>query len=317
MNNKIDVLIPIFNVERYLKQCLDSIINQTFNDIHIICINDGSTDNSSKILHEYAKKDNRIEIIEKDNCGYGAALNSGLDIATAPYIGIVEPDDFIDSLNYYHLYDLAQKTNQPDIVKFAYFDFFENEDGTQKLLSSQSSSVPSHIYPFRISEYPDILLYHPSIWSGIYSLNFIKKNNIRFVEAPGAAWTDNPFFIESLCNAEKIIWSNQKHYYYRRTNPTSSSNLIKDCSVPLQRGLELLEFIKKHPQTAQVENAIYKRCIIYIDVVIHSDFYNSSEQNELINRIISNMSKLDLKSEYYTEREKTIYTLLKKVGELK
>ena len=106
---KVSIVIPTYNVEQYLKECLDSVINQTLKDIEIICVDDGSTDNSGKILDEYAAKDSRIKVIHKENGGYGKAMNVGIDNATGEYIGIVEPDDYIEFDMYETLYINAKK----------------------------------------------------------------------------------------------------------------------------------------------------------------------------------------------------------------
>ena len=90
---KISIIVPVYNVERYLKECLDSIQNQTLRDIEIICVDDGSTDSSAEILDEYMKSDSRFRVIHKQNEGYGKSMNIGIGMATAPYVGIVESDD--------------------------------------------------------------------------------------------------------------------------------------------------------------------------------------------------------------------------------
>ena len=117
---KISILIPIYNVEKYLKECLDSVINQTLKDIEIICINDGSTDSCAEILKAYSLKDNRIKVINKENSGYGASMNMGLEEATGDYIGIVESDDFIKEEMFANLYKIATK-DDAEIVKSDYF----------------------------------------------------------------------------------------------------------------------------------------------------------------------------------------------------
>ena len=96
--NKISIIIPIYNVEQYLPQCLDSIINQTYKNLEIILINDGSTDNSGKICDNYAKVDNRIHVFHKKNEGVSSARNLGLEKCTGDFIGFVDPDDFIENL---------------------------------------------------------------------------------------------------------------------------------------------------------------------------------------------------------------------------
>ena len=115
MNPQISVIVPIYNVEKYLAKCIDSIINQTLTNIEIILVNDGSTDNSRKIIDKYDKKDSRIKVIHKKNGGQGSARNAGLDIAKGEYIGFVDSDDWIDSNMYENLYNAAI-SNNADIV---------------------------------------------------------------------------------------------------------------------------------------------------------------------------------------------------------
>ena len=113
---KVSVIVPVYNVEKYLKQCLDSILAQTLNDIEIICVDDGSTDSSGSILDQYEARENQVKVIHKENAGYGAAMNAGLDAASGEYIGIVESDDCIREDMYQTLYDAAIKDDL-DVVK--------------------------------------------------------------------------------------------------------------------------------------------------------------------------------------------------------
>ena len=116
MQPKVSIIVPTYNVEKYLAECMETIIAQTLKDIEIICVDDGSTDNSGTILDSYAAKDNRIKVIHKENGGYGKAMNVGLDNASGEYIGIVEPDDKIE-LNMYETLYLAAEKNNVDFVK--------------------------------------------------------------------------------------------------------------------------------------------------------------------------------------------------------
>jgi glycosyltransferase involved in cell wall biosynthesis len=104
---KVSIIVPIYNVEKYLRECLDSIVKQTLKDIEIVCVNDGSTDSSLDIIKEYAEKDERVKYIDKPNSGYGISMNQGLDKAQGEYIGIVESDDFIKPEMFEELYNLA------------------------------------------------------------------------------------------------------------------------------------------------------------------------------------------------------------------
>lgn len=117
---KVSVIIPVYNTEKYLSQCLNSILNQTLKEIEIICVNDGSTDNSGKILEAYAKIDTRIRVIHKENEGSVCARNTGIEVALGKYVGFVDSDDWIEPEMYMKLYELAEKYNV-DLVSSGYF----------------------------------------------------------------------------------------------------------------------------------------------------------------------------------------------------
>ena len=139
---KVSIIIPTYNVEAYLVECMESVVRQTLKDVEIICINDGSTDGSLKILQSYAKKDERIVIVDKENGGYGMAMNIGIERATGEYIGIVEPDDFVPLSMYEDLYEIASK-NQLDFVKADFYRFVrEQETGNMELTYFHLSQKP-------------------------------------------------------------------------------------------------------------------------------------------------------------------------------
>ena len=118
----LSLLIPIYNVQRYLRECLDSALAQTLKDIEIICINDGSTDNSPAIIREYMERDRRVKMIDKANSGYGDSMNHGLEMARGKYVGILESDDFMASDALEKLVSAAD-SNNADFAK-ANFDFY-------------------------------------------------------------------------------------------------------------------------------------------------------------------------------------------------
>ena len=122
MDKKVSIIVPVCNSAKYLENCLKSICAQTLKNIEIICINDGSSDESFEILSSFEKKDKRIRLVSKINEGYGCALNIGLNLAGGEYVGIVEPSDFIDKKMFEKLYSLSKKCDA-DIVKSAYFKF--------------------------------------------------------------------------------------------------------------------------------------------------------------------------------------------------
>ena len=138
---KVSVIIPVYNVEEYLEECMESVIHQTLKEIEILCVNDGSTDHSLQILEQYAKKDDRIRIISQENSGYGKAMNCGLDAATGEYIGIVEPDDYVPLNMYEDLYGKA-KEEKLDFVKADFYRFTTEKNGNKKLYYNHLSVNP-------------------------------------------------------------------------------------------------------------------------------------------------------------------------------
>ena len=121
----ISIIVPIYNVNKHLKQCLKSLINQSFKNIEIICVNDGSIDNSFEIITQFIS-DKRIIILNKSNTGYGDSMNKGLEFASGQYIGIIEPDDFVNILMFEYLYNLT-KNNEIDIVRSNYYFYWNKK----------------------------------------------------------------------------------------------------------------------------------------------------------------------------------------------
>ena len=137
-NIKVSIVVPIYNVEKYLSQCLESLVNQSLKDIEIICVNDGSTDESAKIIDDFAKRDNRIKVITKENTGYGNSMNQGFDAASGEYLGIVESDDYADRNMFETLYNIA-KNNDLDVVKSSYYFYYstpKERNEKQEIVSS-------------------------------------------------------------------------------------------------------------------------------------------------------------------------------------
>lgn len=218
---KVSIIIPTYNVADYLVECLQSVVNQTLKDIEIICVNDGSTDNSGKILDEYAAKDSRIKVIHKENGGYGKAMNVGMDNATGKYIGIVEPDDYVESNMYEELYNYAEKNNV-DFVKADLYYWYSKEN--KKIYTNCISN--KNLYNKIIREFSDLGLVVSTIgnWVGIYQRDFIEKNHIKHLETPGASYQDQGFYYQIIFNAKSAYYINKAFYWYKQDNIASSIN---------------------------------------------------------------------------------------------
>jgi len=217
---KVSIVVPIYNVEKYLRQCLDSVVNQTLKDIEIICVNDGSTDNSLQILKEYAENNNNIKIINKSNSGYGNSMNIGIDIATGDYIGIVEPDDYIDACMFEILYNKAIETGV-DIVKSDFYQFSEDMVQNVVLLDSEKTHYNRIIVPVKEKSVFHLVM---NTWTGLYKRSFINKYNIRHNETPGARYQDQGFWFQTIMNAKSVYFLNKPFYHYRYFSSNSTNN---------------------------------------------------------------------------------------------
>lgn len=274
---KISVLVPIYNTEKYLKKCLDSIAGQTLKDIEVICVNDGSTDNSLAVAEEFAEKDPRFKVINKENTGYGNTMNIALEKASGEYIGIVESDDFAASDMFEYLYGLS-RSGTVDLVKGNFYDYYEDYNKPPRAYENKERNmIPDSAVPFILSENAQIQFGHPSVWSAVYRREFINDNNIRFKEEKGGGWVDNPFFYETLCKAKSIIWTKRPLYYYRKSNPNSSSNLQIDPTVPFDRMNDNLDILEENGYNdLPNKRCAYARAIMYANGAVKDFDYDKS-----------------------------------------
>lgn len=246
---KISVLVPCYNVEKYVRQCVESIISQTMQDIEIICINDGSTDNTLQILQSYAAADKRIKIIDKPNSGYGASMNIGLSVATGDYIGIVESDDWIEPEMFADLYGLAAKNNV-DVVKSNYYLYWSTPAEKNEFVHAiPEDDINEVISPLRRQR---IFGLAPAIWSAIYKRAFLETNNIKFLETPGASYQDTAFNFKVWATAEKAFLTNKAYLHYRQDNENSSVRSPNKVYCVCDEYHEIEKFISEHNQTEQL-----------------------------------------------------------------
>ena len=235
----ISVIIPVYNVEKYLKRCLDSLINQTLKDIEIICIDDCSTDNSLAILKEYADKDKRIKLIHLEaNRGVAVARNEGLQIAKGEYIGFVDSDDFVDLDFYEKLYKKAKETDA-DVVH-----------GRIKMYNYQGDCTIDNINDL-IRQKHSKLIFAYYFCIAIYSSKLINDNNIRFDKYPLAE--DVLFVNEAILKSKKLELVDDTFYHYiKRENSSYSALLPKnkiDSALTVHEKIldNILEYYKTHP----------------------------------------------------------------------
>ena len=244
MKPKVSILVPCYNVEKYLKQCLDSIVNQTLKDIEIICINDGSTDSTLDIIKSYAKKDKRIVIIDKKNEGYGKSMNRGLDRASGEYIGIVESDDWVDKKMFAELTKIADK-NDCDVVKSNFYEY-TTKDGEKNV---KAEILPAYDCGRVIKPRKQIGVFwcQPSIWSAIYRRDFLNDNNIRFLESPGASYQDTGFNFKVWLMATRAYLTSDAFLHYRCDNENSSVKSAGKIFCVCDEWDEVERYLKHYP----------------------------------------------------------------------
>ncbi|MBP2046668.1 glycosyltransferase [Methanobacterium aggregans] len=212
---KVSVVIPVYNVEKYLKQCLESLINQTLSEIEIICVNDGSTDGSLEILEEYTEKDDRVRVINKKNGGIASARNRGMEFATGDYMGFVDSDDWIKLNMYEKLYENAQLYGSDIVMCSAHrFDDITHEtcDLPYFTLERFDETFDNSIFtPDKTKDFFFDICVTP--WNKLYKSKFLEETGVIFHE--GLDFEDPLFFYETYLKASKLSLVRDFLYFYR------------------------------------------------------------------------------------------------------
>lgn len=216
---KISIIIPIFNAAKYLSRCLDSILNQDYKNLEIICINDGSTDESLTILHIYEKKDKRLKIISQFNQGAAAARNRGLKAATGEYISFIDADDYLEEGLYKYFTEAVQK----DLVDIFMFNGKINNKPSSSFFSKHNFYCPvEECQNVSYKDFFGIFYGNSGVYNKIFSRNFIEKNRLYFLE--GNSFEDIDFWFRSLILTDKIKVSFKSFYHYQQENENSVTN---------------------------------------------------------------------------------------------
>ncbi len=224
----VSVVIPVYNTEEYLREALDSIVNQTLRDIEIICVNDGSTDDSAEILDEYAKKDSRISIITQENKGLSCARNAGIMKARGKYIYFMDSDDILETTALEELIPVMEEKDL-DVMFFDGESFAEDPELITAYYQTayRRSRAYNDVYEgaellklFR-SEHK----YNPVVWLQVYKTSFLRENDIYFI--PGILHEDNAFTYSTFLNAKRVSHTN-KAYFHRRLRGNSIKTKAAD-----------------------------------------------------------------------------------------
>lgn len=226
MQPEISVVVPIYGVERYLNQCVDSILNQTFKNIEVILVDDGSKDRCPQIVDEYAAKDSRVVAIHQPNGGYGKAVNAGIRRAQGKYVGIIESDDWIASDMYEKLYAQAEKTGA-EITKGNFYWVTNSTKGEMSVFLPWTK-LAARGEIFTLQEKPKLFMDHSSLWSALYRRDFFEKHQIKFQETAEACYQDWPFCADVYSVAKSITMLPEPLVFYRNdVDNTNSSSQVK------------------------------------------------------------------------------------------
>ncbi|MDE5413793.1 glycosyltransferase [Alkalihalobacterium chitinilyticum] len=226
MEYKVSVIVPVYNAEQFLSQCIKSLLNQTLQQCEFIFINDGSIDDSEKIIKEYKKKDSRIKLVNQENQGVSIARNTGIEIASGEYIGFVDADDYIESDMYKQMYTKANTCKCDAVITN-----FESEIEGHKVITT---------YPFPENQVLDRTFIEDELLpfflksetlntacNKIYFNKRINENHIRFPEKV-ALGEDGMFNMQFFCSASNVKYLNYTGYHYREVNGSATRNILSN-----------------------------------------------------------------------------------------
>lgn len=223
MQPKVSIIVPVYNNEVYVIPCMKSLLAQTLQDIEIICINDGSTDSSSEILHAFADQDNRVVVVDKENGGYGVGINRGIELAQGEYIGILESDDFADLDMFETLYSYA-KAFDLDVARSNFYLYWSKKIKKDTFLELFPEHECDRVIDPSIRKDQHCFYVQPALWSAIYKASFIRENKLRLLETPGAAYQDTAFNFKIWACAKRVMFIHKPFVHYRQDNEASSIN---------------------------------------------------------------------------------------------
>ncbi|MCA1320225.1 glycosyltransferase family 2 protein [Bacillus tianshenii] len=268
---KVSIIVPAFNVEKYLHECLDSLINQTLGDIEVILINDGSTDMTTSICDAYADKDNRIKVIHQENGGLSNARNRGIQLAQGEFIIFVDGDDWIDNDTCEKAYELAIK-NKADSIIFCSISEYGTKSVKKDIfdennISFEKIDIRDSLFKGMIGLEKDKLRNPERIdrlipaWGKLYNTRIIKDNNIKFIDLSRIPSECQLFNMEYYYYSEKTIYVKDHYYHYRRDNNASLTKSYKKGL--LEKWLNWAEYVDEFCSNKNIKediaNAYYNR----------------------------------------------------------
>ena len=309
----VSVIIPVYNVEQYLRQCLDSVVNQTLKDIEIICVNDSSTDNSLAILNEYAARDSRIKVITQPNGGAGAARNNGLSASTGKYLTFLDSDDFFEPDMLELAYEKAEE-DKADFVVFQSDQYYTDDDKfVQVAWTLREKEIPPYT-PFSHRQMTDNIfkVFVGWAWDKLYNREFVEQNHLLFQEQRTS--NDMLFVFSAVAIAKRITVVKKVLAHQRRDAKDSLSKTRENSWYCFYDALlALRERLKSEGLYRELEKD-------YINYALHFSLWNINTlaeptKTKLITKMKSEwFEELGIKGKseeyFYNKKEYKQYTKL-------
>ncbi len=284
---KISIIVPAYNVEKYISKCLDSIVEQTYKNIEIIVINDGSRDGTLNILKEYKEKDNRVIIIDKQNAGVSQARNDGLKKATGNYILFVDGDDWINKKTCEVTFNKIIETNA-DIVMFSYVREYDNKSINKSQLEDnqifEGQLLKEKVYRRLVGPYTKEELAHPEklssfspIWGKLYKAELFQGHIFRDIKEIGSSGEDTYLNIEIMPKVKSLAYIKEYFYHYRKNNASSITKSV-DLTIH-KKGILHYQELKNLIQRQNVDNTFYEALDNFFAINIISESITIISQN--------------------------------------
>lgn len=297
---KVSVIVPCYNVEDWVERCLNSLVNQTLKDIEIICIDDKSTDDTLKIVKQFAKSDSRIKIIpHEQNMGVSAARNDGLKIAKGEYIGFVDPDDYVATDFYEKLYDKATETGANVI------------SGTAVIIDVSTGSIAT----LRVKKNDKRIFLFSAFWACIYKKSFLQEFKLSFLN--NLSFGEDSVFLANVClNTQNIVFVEDAfyNYFYRRQGSLDSKNLSDSKAESLCNMCNVMEHLVDNSDLSDEDKSsfIYTYILSNVEYNLEKEVDTELYRRKMFNILVRINKKYNLKNEFMKKFGKTRYKFIKR-----
>lgn len=279
------IIVPVYNVEKYLRQCIDSVLEQTYSDFELILIDDGSPDNSGIICDEYVDRDNRVRVVHKDNGGVSDARNTGISMANGEFIWFLDSDDFMAASAMKKIADIIARNSDVEMITCAHYNEYSNGKREVKSLPLDDTKVNIGRNKFFMTLYKSNGSYF-SPWRNIYRKSVIQKNKLRFEKGLVCA-EDCDFFMNFLKSGHKFFMTNNPVVHYRVDREGSITNAMSKVAIKDQ----LIVFSKNHRIFMKNKSNIHVKMQMFFankfanSVYLLHNLTNKQDISELVNYI--------------------------------